>query len=259
VSRRFAAVVAHPDDDTFGVSGTVALHADDPDFAFTLVHVTSGDKGEIADPALAAPDTLGAVREREDVASWRALGREPDRHDFLRYPDGGVAQVDFEELVEALTAVLREAQADVVVTFGLEGITGHADHVATGLAATEAFHRLRAGGQSGFRRLLHNALPANTLQRFSDELVARGLPPLDPTQPFQPRGVPDETIGVRVDCLEVVDRKAAALAAHRTQAGTGSIPEDLIRDALRNETFVVAWPPRKPGERVLTDVFEGLD
>ena len=33
-SRRLAAVVAHPDDDTFGCAGTVALHTNDPDFHF---------------------------------------------------------------------------------------------------------------------------------------------------------------------------------------------------------------------------------
>jgi LmbE family N-acetylglucosaminyl deacetylase len=252
-------VVAHPDDDTFGVSGTVALHSSDPEFGFTLVHVTSGDKGQISDPSLATPETLGAVREMEDIASWRALGRVPDRHEFLRYPDGGVADADFDGLVRAIGDVFREMRPDVVVTFGPEGVTGHTDHITTGRAAAEAFHRVRAGGGDGFRRLLQNELPMADLQRFSDELVKRGLPAIDPTQPFQPRGVPDDTIDVVVDCLEVVPRKAAALREHRTQADDASFPEDLVESVLRYETFVIAWPPRVPGTRVLTDVFDGLD
>ena len=48
-SRRLAAVVAHPDDDTFGCAGTVALHTNDPDFHFVLIHVTSGEHGQIAE------------------------------------------------------------------------------------------------------------------------------------------------------------------------------------------------------------------
>ena len=36
MSKRLAAVFAHPDDDTFGVAGTVALHAGDPAFRFVL-------------------------------------------------------------------------------------------------------------------------------------------------------------------------------------------------------------------------------
>ena len=63
MSGRLAVVVAHPDDDTFGCSGTVALHAEDPRFRFTLIHVTSGEAGEIADPPLTTRETLGAGRQ----------------------------------------------------------------------------------------------------------------------------------------------------------------------------------------------------
>ena len=41
-------VAAHPDDEAFGVSRTVALHAHEPDFRFVLVHATDGEAGEIA-------------------------------------------------------------------------------------------------------------------------------------------------------------------------------------------------------------------
>jgi LmbE family N-acetylglucosaminyl deacetylase len=74
VSHALAVVVAHPDDDTFGVTGTAALHEHDPAFELTAVLLTSGDAGEIADPSLATPETLGEVREAEDRASWAALG-----------------------------------------------------------------------------------------------------------------------------------------------------------------------------------------
>lgn len=41
----YAAVVAHPDDDAYGMAGTVALHAADPDFRFILIHATDGGGG----------------------------------------------------------------------------------------------------------------------------------------------------------------------------------------------------------------------
>ncbi len=88
-------------------------------------------------------------------------------------------------------------------------------------------------------------------------LVAKGQEPIDPTQPFQPRGVPDETIGVEVDCSDVVDRKRAAIAEHRTQAN--DIPQDLEDEVFRFEHHVIAWPERAEGAPVLRDVFEGLD
>ncbi len=254
---RLALVVAHPDDDTYGASGSVALHAEDPGFHLTVIHVTSGEQGEIADPSLATPQTLGAVREAEDRASWVALGRRPDRQEFLRFPDGGVAEVPAEELSGAIEAILRETEPDVVVTFGPEGITGHDDHIATGAATTAAFHSIRQS-EEGVARLAYAAIPESRLRWLSDKLVERGLDPIDPTAPFQPRGVPDEAIDVQVDCGPVWRRKFAALQEHKSQGGASAFPEDLLADVLGSEAFVIAWPPREPGALSLKDLFEGL-
>jgi LmbE family N-acetylglucosaminyl deacetylase len=254
-------VVAHPDDDTFGCSGTVALHAEDPDLRFTLVHVTSGEKGQIADPSLATPQTLGAVREEEDRRSWLTLGRGPDRHEWLHYPDHDVEAAPFDELVATIAAIFREERPDVVMTFGPEGVSGHPDHITVGRAASEAFHGLRDQGLGGFRRLLHHALPQSMLDAWNQALVAQGKEPMDPTQLYMPRGVPDEQVGIYVDCTAVVDRKVAALLEHATQAGDadGIGSDEDRRRAFSFETHVIAWPSRQAGEPVLTDVFDGLD
>ena len=254
-----AAIVAHPDDDTFGCAGAVALHAEDPGFRFVLVHVTSGEAGRIADPALATPATLGVVREDEDRRSWVALGRVPDRHEFLRYPDHRVEEAPFDELVERIAAVLEEERPDVVITFGPDGITGHPDHIATGKAATEAFHRVRRRSPGeGMQRLLHQAIPQSMLDEWNRRLVASGKDPMDPTQLYQPRGVPDAEVRVSIDCGPVVDRKLAALVEHRTQAGDmEEMEEEERRMALASESHVIAWPPHGSGP-VLADVFEGL-
>jgi LmbE family N-acetylglucosaminyl deacetylase len=260
MSRRLAVFVAHPDDDAFGITSTVTLHAKDPQFRFTLVLATSGEAGQISDPALATRETLGKVREQEDKDAWRIVGREPDRHEFLRYPDGAVAQVPPQELIDKFAQILRSEAPDVVVTFGPEGITGHGDHIAVGAAATEAFQLVRAESRDGdsLKRLLHLCLPASRLKRFNDEIVARGGEPMDPTKPFQPRGVDDSLVAVVVDGDSVWELKLAALMAHKTQAGDMQIPEDARREALSGETFVQAWPQRRPGEAVLSDVFQGL-
>lgn len=254
-----AVVVAHPDDDTFGCAGTVALHAREPGFRFVLVHATSGEQGEIADPLLATRETLGRVREEEDRRSWIELGRAPDRHEWLRLPDGGVADEPLDDLVESIAAVLVDERPDVVVTFGPDGITGHPDHITVGRAASEAFHRARGRVGDGHRRLLHTALRASTIAAWNRRLIERGLEPIDSTQVFQPRGVNDESIGVDVDCRPVLDRKIAALRAHATQASeTADWSEKDLHDALARETHVVAWPPRSVGTPVLRDVLGDL-
>lgn len=135
--RTLVAVFAHPDD-AYGIAGTVALHADDPEFRFVLVLATDGGAGDIRDGFPATRETLGAVRRGEDEAAWRALGRVPDRHEWLGYQDGAVSDVPPEELTERVAAILAEERPDVVATFGPDGIFGHPDHIAIG-AATPRF------------------------------------------------------------------------------------------------------------------------
>ena len=259
MTHGLAVFVAHPDDDAFGVTATVALHAQDPSFRFTLVLATSGEAGMISDPSLATRETLGRVREQEDRRAWRSVGREPDRHEFLRHADGGVADVPREDLVGTYVGILREERPDVVITFGPDGITGHSDHIAVGAAASEAFSRVAGESGSGPRRLLHLCIPAARLSEFSDEIAARGGEPIDPTQPFQPRGVDDALVAVDVDGSSVWRLKLQALLAHETQADDMQFPEDLQQPFLSSETFTQAWPEREPGAPVLGDVFDGLD
>ena len=260
LTKRLAAVFAHPDDDTYGVSGSVALHASSG-IEVTVILATSGEAGGIADPSLATPETLATVREAEDRASWAEIGVVPAIH-FLRYPDGGVADAPRAELVARVVDILVAAAPDVVVTFGPDGVTAHADHIAIGEAATEAFHAARArGGGRGFRRLLYNALPQSRLDRWSELMRERGMEPLDPTQPFVPRGVADGTIGVVANCRSVYERKLEALRCHKTQGELESVPFELWPEVLGEEAFVLAWPggPQDPeAARVLADVFEGL-
>lgn len=256
---RLAVIVAHPDDDTFGCAGTVALHANDPAFRFVLVHATDGEAGEIAQSSGATRATLGAVRREEDRRSWIALGRAPDRHEWLGYPDHRLDEVPIEELTARVETVLREETPDVVITFGPDGVTAHPDHVAIGDAATRAFHACRADGLPGFRRLVHTAIPQSTIDAWNDELVAAGREPMDPTQLYVPRGVPDDTIGVDVDTSGVAPLVVAALAEHRTQQDTFQDWTDEQRlAALSREHGLIAWPGRRPGDPVVADVFEGL-
>ena len=253
--RRVACVFAHPDDDTFGVGGSLALHAED-ELGLTVILATSGDAGRIADASLATRETLARVREAEDLASWSALGLDPDVR-FLRYPDGGLNATPRGELLAEVQGVLEEVAPEVVITFGPDGITGHDDHVAIGAIATEAFGALRtSSGGAAFSRLLHNAIAQSTLDRLNELLRGRGLEPMDPAEPFMPRGVPDAAIGARVDASSVYERKLEAIRCHKTQDELEDVPFDLWPEMLSIESFVVAWPERRPRDPVLGDLFD---
>ena len=66
VSRTLVAVFAHPDDDAYGIAGTVALHAGEPEFRFVLVLATDGGAGDVREGFAATRETLGAFRRGED-------------------------------------------------------------------------------------------------------------------------------------------------------------------------------------------------
>ena len=254
--RKLSLVFAHPDDDTFGVAGSILEQGDELELQVILA--TSGEAGMIADPSLATRENLGSVREAESRASYRALGVEPELH-FLRYADGGLPQVDREEIVGKVTELLGAFRPDVVVTFGPEGVTKHDDHVTMHHVATEAFHRARERAEGGFERLYYVAIPATRIEEFRELQRMAGMEPFNPEDPFQPRGVPDETISAVVDCGDRWTVKHEALLAHRTQAEEiDSIPESARPLVFGLEHFVQAWPARDPGAPVLSDLFEGL-
>lgn len=251
-----ALVVAHPDDDAYGVAGTVALHAEDPAFRYVLIHATDGAGGEIPEGFPATPETLGRIRREEDRRAWEALGRVPDRHEWLGYDDGAVDQA--EDLEERIAEIFAQERPDVVGTFGPDGITAHPDHIAVGAAADAAFHRFVGDGGPGFRRLIHGAMPESVFQRWNASRVRRGEPAWDPTAVYTPRGVPDEQIGLTVDAHAVAHRIVAGLREHRSQAhviGGAGVPDDVWARSVGREHYVVAWPPGQTG---LTGVFEGL-
>jgi LmbE family N-acetylglucosaminyl deacetylase len=259
VTWRLAAVLAHPDDDTYALGGIVAMEG--KRLAYTAIVATSGEAGIIADPSLATRENLAHVREGEELRSLEVLGATDPSVHFLRYPDGELDGVPRVELVGRVATILRESRPHVVATFGPEGVTKHADHIAIGQATSEAFHLLQAESTDGraFQRLLYSSLPQSRLDRWWDLMRGRGVE-IDPDGPFMPRGVPDHSIAIEVDCGVVFERKLAALAAHATQADEISmVPKELRREAFGFESFVQAWPPQTdPDPPRLASVFQDL-
>jgi LmbE family N-acetylglucosaminyl deacetylase len=260
-SHTLMLVVAHPDDDAYGLAGTVALHSEDPGFGFILVHATDGAAGDIAPGFPATRENLGSIRREECRRAWQALGREPDRHEWLDYDDGAVSDVPFDLLVARIASIMKDEAPDVVATFGPDGITGHPDHIAVGAATDEAFHRLRRSGNANLRRLLHGALRGSTFHRWNTARMALGISPWDPTRVYHLRGVPDDQIGVEVDTSPVARRIVAGLSEHRSQRHV--IYEQDRSDkqwerTVSRESMVIAWPPKNPESPLLRDVFEGL-
>ena len=82
------------------------------------------DAGEISDPALATPDTLGAVRSEELRNACSAIGIEPPM--LFDYPDGGLNRLGPQVLRDDVIRLIRSLKPRVLVTFDPRGGYGHA-------------------------------------------------------------------------------------------------------------------------------------
>ncbi|MEE9240388.1 MAG: PIG-L family deacetylase [bacterium] len=132
---------AHPDDESFGNPATITLYAG-RGVPMSMATLTRGEAGETN--GVCAPEELGRVRDAELRAACRILG--VGQLEIWRYPDVRLNCADEEEAVSRLLSLYEKTAAEVIVTYGGDGLTGHLDHMTASRWATEAFFRLRRKG-----------------------------------------------------------------------------------------------------------------
>ena len=271
---RMLAAFAHPDDETFGAGGTLALYAA-RGVHLTLVCATRGEAGEISDPQLASSDNLGEVRELELRCAAESIG--VGELIFLGYQDSGMAgtpqnqaentyiNIPDEDVVIQLVKIIRRVRPHIILTFGPDGIYGHPDHIKIHENTTAAFFTAadpdflpEAGSAWSASRLFYN-----TISRSFVENLKKTMSDLGSEDSFQGfTGWPDEKIQVVMDISENVGEKWNALNCHRTQLSPQNpfrrVSEETARNILSCEFFVQAWPePAK--EKKMNDLFQDLE
>jgi LmbE family N-acetylglucosaminyl deacetylase len=131
-ARSALVVVAHPDDESFGLGGVVAwLAASGVD-----VRVLCLTHGEAS--TLGVTDDLGGVRARELTCAAAQLGVRDVT--LLDHPDGSLAGVDDDVLDATVDSCVGDAE--LLVVFDAAGVTGHPDHRAATAAAERVAARL---------------------------------------------------------------------------------------------------------------------
>ncbi|MGH2378006.1 MAG: PIG-L family deacetylase [Candidatus Limnocylindria bacterium] len=239
--------LAHPDDETFGVGGVMARAAGEG-HSVVIVCATRGEAGEIADPAMATAETLGAVREAELRAAAAALGVRDVR--FLEYRDSGMAgtpenghpqalvNADAATLVGQLVDAIRDVRPDVVVTFEPGGLYGHPDHMTISQRVTSAVEAAAKpegkGGRHEVRRLYFIALPKSTIVEMKAAAEAAGA---GWGVGLDLESAPDDADCIAVDVTGSIAQKLAAIDAHATQRGT----IDKMPAEFRDRMFATEW------------------
>lgn len=188
-----AAVLAHPDDESFCCAGALAV-AHDAGAATRLLVVTRGEAGT---PDGTPDPSMGDMREAELVCAAKTIGL--DEVSVLEgYPDGAIADRPFEVLVDDIAAWLADRKPQAVITFGPHGVTGHPDHVVVGSATRWAVERLAERGQGP------NAV----------YVIA---PIFDPAGNRYDLSSEEQSATHRVDVTMVAGRRLAALECHASQ------------------------------------------
>src|SRR5262245_48488530 len=128
-SLRLMCILAHPDDESLGVGGTLARYAKEGIETF-LVTATRGERGRFGDPAAVKPplEMVGKVREAELRAAAKELGIQETY--FLDYIDKDLDRADPFEAQAKIVRLIRSIKPQVVITFGPDGAYGHPDHIA---------------------------------------------------------------------------------------------------------------------------------
>ena len=188
--RSVLAVVAHPDDESFGLGAVL----DAFQRAGTHTAVLCLTRGE-ASTLHGAGGELSAVRGREFAAAARTLGvTDTALRDF---PDGALGEVCRSRVVGEVIDAARAGNADGLLVFDPSGVTGHPDHAA----ATDAALLAAAGLDLP---VLGWTLPATVADVLNRELGTGFI------------GHPATEIDIRLPVDRA--RQIAACAAHVSQA-----------------------------------------
>lgn len=132
-------VFPHPDDETFGCGGTIALFAKSG-VPVTYVCATLGQMGRnMGKPFFATRESLPNIREAELEEACQAIGIQHLIKLGLR--DKTIEFEDPEILIDRIEGILREVRPSLVLTH-YPGYAVHPDHDALGEVTIRAISRL---------------------------------------------------------------------------------------------------------------------
>jgi LmbE family N-acetylglucosaminyl deacetylase len=227
-ARSLMVIVAHPGDEAFGFGGAIAQAAS----SGVYVVVVCATRGRFDPRLLDKPPAPGGrnrhysrplvwrnldtVREDEMRRSVALLGVNVLR--VLDYAEETLAEIDLQELTGRLVEPIRMHRPEVILSFGPEGVTGDADHMAVSRAVGSAFSLAAQPlayeddieeDQVAWRaaKLYHLVVPQS-------QLAALGAMGPDDF------GSPDGTDTLALELGELSKLKRAAISRHVSQTGS---------------------------------------
>ncbi|MFC4617563.1 bacillithiol biosynthesis deacetylase BshB2 [Camelliibacillus cellulosilyticus] len=184
--RHVLVAFPHPDDEAFGVAGTIAQFTQ-AGIPVTYACGTLGEMGRnMGQPFFATRETLPKIRKQELQAAAKVMGIQDLRMLGLR--DKTVEFEDIDEIADKISAIIDEIHPSLIITF-YPGFAVHPDHDAYGAAVIHAAMRLPEAERP--------KIYCKAFSRDCQDVLGR----------------PD----IVNDVLDVLDTKVEAIKAHRTQ------------------------------------------
>ncbi len=264
------AVLAHPDDETFGMGGTLAYYSKQGVKTY-LVCATRGEVGEMDPKYMEGFNSIAERREHELRCAAGNLGLTDVF--FLDYRDSGMpgspdnqhpqalAAQPIDKVAEKVVGYIRQLKPQVVITFDPIGGYHHPDHIAIHNATVKAFYAAADPKQypHGLPAWQADYLYFQTMPRAFIRFAVRLLKLIgkDPRH-FGKNGdidlaaIAEENFPThaRIDYRSVVDKRDEASACHASQGGSrtgGGILGPVRKLIAMYENFMQAYPEPKPG------------
>lgn len=209
--KTILAVFAHPDDEAFGPGGSIAKWANEGAKIYLLC-ATKGESGQNA-----------GRRDKELKAAAKVLGIK--KVEFLGFKDGRIGNNDLQKLEKIITKKIEELKPEILLTYDLNGISGHLDHIAVASATSQAFKK-----SPWVKYLYHFAI----LKEFTD-LMEKEFDYFI----FRPEGKKREEIDLVVDVAPVWDQKLKAMYQHQSQVGDIKRITKIRENFPKKEHFLI--------------------
>lgn len=272
-------VLAHPDDESFGMGGAIA-YWDTQGVDVHLACATRGEAGTVDAEYLTKYKTIAELREAELLCAADALGLKSVN--FLEYRDSGMVgsednrrpealvQAPLEQVAERIVALIRRLRPQAVITFDETGGYYHPDHIHIHKATVAAFHA--AGDASQFPNAGQPYQPAMLYVNARNRVRLRRavffmrLLGKDPSKVGRNKDIDltvlardlDTPPHVTINYRSVQARKDKADACHASQGGGRFIGSNLLEIVARwlgnKDRFTRIYPPT-PDDYRSTDLF----
>ena len=190
--QKILAIFAHPDDEAFGPGGTIALWSQQG----KEVYLLCATKGEAGKNHL--DNDTAEVRAQELINSAKILGIKSVT--FLNYTDGEIGNNQMVELETVITKYINEIKPDALLTFNLNGVSGHLDHIAVASATTKAFQKSHIP-----QKIYYYTESKDSSDKITDYFV------------YFPPGAQKSEVDEIIDISSVWDIRTEAMNCHKSQ------------------------------------------